>query len=149
MVHHGAIELIFPRSLYSKPTESLNLVEGAVAVRKSNVDISTCFSFDHEPKSSTPYCRILETDQDTNLGGKHSLLTLEDVSNILSLALPPDISETNTTIGPHDTSIVEDELSILKRHSVVCHRRTPAAAYDFLPTEADEMSEPIYYVAHS
>lgn len=101
------------RSLHSKPGESLSLVEDTnAAARMSNVDISSSFSFDHELKSSVPYRRIHETNQNTNFDDKHSFLTVEDVSDILNLALPLEKYEIHT---PN----IENESSILRQHAVV------------------------------
>lgn len=103
------------RSLYSKPGESLYPVEdvNTRTPRKSNVDPPSGFSFDHELKSSAPYRRTHETDQNANIDDQHSFLTIEDVSDILNLALPLETSETHKSIIKRHAEVQNSPISVL------------------------------------
>lgn len=103
------------RSLYSKPDESLYPIENTNtrAPRKGDVDSPSGFSFDHELKSSAPYRRIHETDQNANIDDQHSFLTMEDVYDILNLALPLRNPETHTSIIKQHAGVQNGPTSVL------------------------------------
>lgn len=83
---------------------------GVMAASESGPDLLTSFIFDHELKSSIPYqrLRLQEMDLNADSDAQNSLLTVEDVSDILSLSLPLNKSETSAII---ELPVTEGKLS--------------------------------------
>lgn len=132
------------RSLLSRPSDSSH--PNPEEPSGGDVKLPADFTFDYDLKSSTPYRRQYEADQSANPDGE-SVLTVDDVSDILDLVLPGDVSGTRTVLTTGGDATIELESPGLARVKIrdqdALGYRSPQckSVFSWLATEGDALSD--------